>query len=140
MAVINPNISVNTQYSKIDDKDFRVEWFSGTGSGGQHRNKRKNCCRLIHLPTGLSETKQGKHRASNYKQAKSSLIERLRNNEQSDIMSKISNERKKQVGSGMRGDKIRTYRFKDNLVFDHVLNSQARCDKVMKGYFELLWK
>ena len=37
----------------LTKKDFRLEWFSGTGKGGQHRNKHQNCCRIIHIETGL---------------------------------------------------------------------------------------
>lgn len=37
----------------LTKKDFRIEWYSGTGAGGQHRNKHMNCCRIIHIETGL---------------------------------------------------------------------------------------
>jgi len=37
----------------LTKKDFRIEWFSGSGAGGQHRNKHQNCCRIIHIETGL---------------------------------------------------------------------------------------
>ncbi len=48
--------------------------------------------------------------------------------------------RKAQVGSGMRGDKRRTYRFQDNTVADHVTGCSARCSDVMRGGFDRLWK
>jgi protein subunit release factor A len=51
----------------------------------------------------------------------------------------VAANRKQQVGSGMRGDKMRTYRFQDNTVTDHETGKTAQCDKVMKGRFELLW-
>jgi peptide chain release factor 1 len=47
--------------------------------------------------------------------------------------------RKNQVGSGMRGDKIRTYRFQDNKVTDHLTSKSARCSEVLNGKFDLLW-
>lgn len=47
--------------------------------------------------------------------------------------------RKNQVGSGERGDKIRTYRFQDNTVKDHQTGKQAACDRVMAGNFQLVW-
>lgn len=52
----------------------------------------------------------------------------------------LAKDRKEQVGSGMRGDKIRTYRFQDNTVTDHLTGKTAQVDKVMKGRFDLLWR
>lgn len=51
----------------------------------------------------------------------------------------IAQDRKAQVGSGMRGDKIRTYRFQDDRVQDHVSNKTASVKKVLAGNFDLLW-
>ena len=65
VAVIDPSISTDTSYTQIDDSDFSVEWFSGTGKGGQHRNKKKNSCKMTHIPTGIMETRQGRKRESN---------------------------------------------------------------------------
>jgi protein subunit release factor A len=53
--------------------------------------------------------------------------------------STIASDRKQQVCSGQRGDKVRTYRFQDNVVKDHNSGKQAPCDKVMLGKFDLLW-
>lgn len=51
----------------------------------------------------------------------------------------MSSDRKAQVGSGMRGDKIRTYRFQDDSVKDHQTGKSAKCSKVLAGYFDLMW-
>ena len=51
----------------------------------------------------------------------------------------IASDRKQQVGSGMRGDKIRTYRFQDDVVKDHLTGSSASVKKVLAGNFDLLW-
>jgi len=52
----------------------------------------------------------------------------------------IAIDRKQQVGSGMRGDKIRTYRFQDDVVQDHATGKRASVSKVLRGYFDQLWK
>ena len=54
----------------LTKKDFRVDWFSGTGGGGQYRNKHQNCCRITHIETGLVATGQShRERPSNQKEA-----------------------------------------------------------------------
>jgi len=123
----------------LDDNHFRIEWFSGTGKGGQHRNKKKNSCRMIHIPTGISEARQGRQRKSNLRDAKQALLARLKQSGNQLSHDKISDIRKNQVGSGMRGDKIRTYRFQDNQVVDHQSGSKTTCTKILKGHFNLLW-
>ncbi len=60
--------------------------------------------------------------------------------QKNDLHNNLAIVRKNQVGSGMRGDKIRTYRFQDDRVHDHRSNKKARCSKIMKGHFDLLWK
>lgn len=55
-------------------KDFRIDWFSGTGAGGQYRNKHMNCCRITHIETGLRATGQSnRDRPSNQREAFSKL-------------------------------------------------------------------
>lgn len=62
----------------LTKKDFRIEWFSGTGGGGQHRNKHQNCCRIIHLATGLrvQETRH-RERVANQRSAFTKLAKLL---------------------------------------------------------------
>lgn len=139
VAVIDPNIQVDKRFSRVDDNSFTVEWFSGTGKGGQHRNKRQNCCRVIHTPTGISESRQGRKREANLRDAKQALLSRLKNSSNQLTQDQISRVRKNQVGSGMRSDKIRTYRFQDNIVTDHQSGLKKTCSKILKGHFDLLW-
>lgn len=139
--MLNPSvIDDNKDYQKISDEYFRVEWFSGTGKGGQHRNRHCNSCRLIHIPTGLVETRQGRERKTNLKQAKDSLLTTLQQKQYNHRSKQSAKIAKNQRGSGMRGDKIRTYRFQDDQVVDHQTGKTARASKVMKGKFDLLWK
>jgi peptide chain release factor 1 len=59
----------------LTKKDFEVQWFSGTGAGGQHRNKHQNCCRLYHPDSGVRTTGQSnRDRVANQKEAFNSLI------------------------------------------------------------------
>lgn len=140
VAVIDPNTPTDKRYTLTDDKHFTIEWFSGTGKGGQHRNKKKNSCRVIHKPTGISEARQGRKRVSNLRDAKRALLVRLRNSGTDFSHNQIAHIRRNQVGSGMRGDKIRTYRFQDNKVHDHQSGLTTTCSKILKGHFDLLWR
>lgn len=139
VAVIDDNFQTDKRYTQREDHDFYIEWFSGTGKGGQHRNKHQNSCRYYHLPTGLVETRQGRSRENNLSDAKAALLQKLdlANNEH--VHNIIAADRKTQIGSGMRGDKIRTYRFQDDTVNDHLTNQRSTCKLIMRGNFNLLW-
>lgn len=139
--MINPDDknTLGTEAAKRRDGDYRVEWFSGTGCGGQYRNKHQNSCRLIHIPTGIEKVAQTRSRTSSLDQAQKALDTILDNMEKKQLSDRQASIRKEQVGSGERGDKIRTYRFQDNVVTDHGTGRTAPCDQVMKGKFNLLW-
>jgi len=62
----------------LTKNDFKIEWYSGSGAGGQHRNKHKNCCRITHLESGFVERGTGsKSRVSNQKEAFIKLANRV---------------------------------------------------------------
>ena len=62
----------------LTKKDFRLEWYSGTGAGGQHRNKHQNCCRIIHIDTGFVERGTShRDRPSNQREAFTKLSDRV---------------------------------------------------------------
>lgn len=128
------------RFSARSPSDFQIEWYSGTGAGGQHRNKHQNSCRLTHLPTGIVQTAQCRSRENSLNEARQSLMVTLDNLGNTLLASQQASDRKAQVGTGMRGDKVRTYRFQDNTVTDHVTGKTAPCDKVMKGKIDLLWR
>ena len=121
--------------------DFRIEWFSGTGSGGQHRNKHQNCCRLVHKATGRLWTGQtSRDRLSNQREALAAARRQIAEETVAIAAGARQSARKDQIGSGMRGDKRRTYRFQDDNVKDDITGKSARCTDVLeKGRFELLW-
>lgn len=135
VAIIDPAVPV----FEIKDSDFKIEWFSGTGAGGQHRNKHQNSCRVIHIPTGKISTAQCRSRINSEEEAKSALLEQLANDARYRRAIEIAKDRKTQVGSGMRGDKVRTYRFQDDVVKDHRTEKSASVRHVLRGNFDLLW-
>lgn len=124
---------------RYNNTDFKVEWYSGTGAGGQHRNKHQNSCRITHLSTGLVVTAQCRSRLNSQEQAMNAILCKLKSNALSEHKIALAQDRKQQVGSGMRGDKIRTYRFQDDVVKDHITGKNASVNKVLKGNFDLMW-
>lgn len=136
VAVLDP---LERKQVVFNDRDFKIEWYSGTGCGGQNRNKVQSSCRITHIPSGLVRTAQTRSRENSLKLAKDAILVALgTQNEKEQNLSRAEN-RRNQVGSGERGDKIRTYRFQDNIVKDHQTGRTAPCDRVLSGHFELMW-
>lgn len=134
------NESSSVKSTTLLKTDLKIEWYSGTGKGGQHRNKHQNSCRITHIPTGIIATAQCRSRQNSYDEALSTIQERVDKQQNNQYNNTISSDRKLQVGSGMRGDKIRTYRFQDDSVQDHLTGKRATCSQIFKGNLDLLWK
>jgi peptide chain release factor 1 len=123
---------------EFNDKDFRIEWYSGTGCGGQNRNKVKSSCRLTHIPTGIVQTSQTRSRENSYALAREAIEKEVTKQSHGNTQQAVSLDRKQQVGSGMRGDKIRTYREQDGIVTDHRSNMKVSLKLIEQGRLELL--
>ena len=120
---------------EINDADLRTDVFRASGAGGQHVNKTDSAVRLTHIPTGVvvsmqDEKSQHKNRAKAMKILRSRLYEMERQRAQSER----SAERKGQVGSGDRSERIRTYNFPQGRVTDHRINlTLYKLDQILTG-------
>jgi len=122
--------------AKFDPADVRLEWFSGTGAGGQHRNKHQNSCRAFHVPTGLSAKAECRSRQNSEAVALAELERRVKARLGEGLLGEEAVERRQQVGSGMRGDKVRTYRLQDDMVTDHRTDRRTTWRKMERGDFD----
>jgi peptide chain release factor 1 len=124
----------------IKPEDLRVDIFHSGGAGGQHVNKVATAVRITHLPTGIVSTCQderSQHR--NKTKAMSVLRARLLDIEQRKQEERITTQRRSQVGTGDRAEKIRTYNFPQDRVTDHRISLTARnLPRIMEGELDEL--
>ncbi len=129
----------------IDPNDLRIDVFRASGAGGQHVNTTDSAVRITHEPSGIvvscqDERSQIKNKEKAMKLLKSKLLEKkIREQEE-----EIAADRKLQVGSGDRSERIRTYNFPQNRVTDHRINYTSHSlDKFLEGeiddLLEALW-
>jgi peptide chain release factor 1 len=120
---------------KIDDKELQIDVMRAGGAGGQHVNKTESAVRITHLPTGIvvkmqDERSQFKNKAKAMKILRSRLYEAQR-----EALANVrAADRKSQVGSGDRSERIRTYNFPQGRVSDHRINlTLYKIDEVING-------
>ncbi len=123
---------------EIDPADVEMQVFRSSGAGGQHINKTSSAVRLIHKPTGMVvECQQERSQFQNREKAMRLLASRLYEQEREKVEGAYAADRKSQVGSGMRNERIRTYNFPQGRLTDHRVNlTLYKLDAVMNGDLE----
>jgi len=121
----------------INEKD--IEWTTcrGSGAGGQHRNRTESAVQMTHIPTGLRvrmENERSQHQ--NKELAFRVLAARIHERQMNESSASRDKVRKNQVGSGMRGDKIRTIRQQDGVVTDHNSGNKIKYKDYVRGIWE----
>ncbi len=122
----------------VNESDLRIDVYRASGAGGQHVNKTESAVRITHLPSGIvvamqEERSQHKNRAKAMKILRAKLYEGQR----AQAHSERAADRKAQVGTGDRSERIRTYNFPQGRVSDHRINlTLYKIDRVMQGEFD----
>ena len=126
---------------EINPKDIRIDTFSASGPGGQHVNRTQSAIRITHNPTGIVVTCQDeKSQHKNKDKAMKILKARLYDHEKNMQHDSLASQRKSQVGTGERSEKIRTYNFPQNRVTDHRISGKNfNLETILDGNLENLY-
>lgn len=116
VAVLDPD---KPSSYKLDESDVEIRASRGSGPGGQNRNKTDSCITVVHRPTGTTVRVDMRSQHQSKELALRILAARLAEEASERHQAQRDHSRRQQVGSGMRGDKVRTYRTQDDRVTDH---------------------
>jgi peptide chain release factor 1 len=119
----------------IDERDLRIDTFRSQGAGGQHVNTTDSAVRIVHVPTGIIvEMQEERSQHKNRDKAMKVLRTRIYDAERQRLAYERAADRKSQVGSGDRSERIRTYNFPQGRVSDHRINlTLYKLDEVVRG-------
>ena len=119
---------------EINESDLRIDTYRASGAGGQHVNKTDSAVRITHIPTGVVLTSSEKSQHENRRKAMKNLKAKLYDVQRQALDTARADQRKSQVGSGDRSERIRTYNFPQARVTDHRINlTLYTLPKVMEG-------
>ena len=124
----------------IDPRDLDESFTRGSGKGGQHRNKTDTCVVLRHRPSGISvRVDGGRSQHVNRQTAMGVLRARLKAEQDGRATEGRNASRRRQVGSGMRGDKVRTVAVQRDSVTDHNTGRSTKAKSYLRGRLRDLW-
>ena len=125
---------------KLSEREIMIFTKKASGPGGQHVNKTESCVIMRHLPIGIEAKASSKSQHQNKRTAREMLEIRVKKFYDDQNFEALNKQREKDRGSGMRGDKVRTYRERDDIVTDHRSEIKMRLKDVRIGKLEPLWR
>lgn len=126
---------------KINPRDLKMDVYKSSGPGGQYVNKRETAVRITHLPTGIIVASQTERNLLQNKENALAILEaKILEMKEKKEMEKLGSERKKQIGTAERAEKIRTYNFPQDRITDHrIKKSFHNIEKIMAGNLDSLF-
>jgi len=140
VAVLDDEYFADSKYSLREDQHYFFELFKSTGCGGQKKNKTLSAIKCIHLPTGTKQERDSRSQSKNKIEARAAVDKILDSMASGAAQANQNSERYDMVGSGMRGDKVKTYRFQENIIIDHASDKKFNLKQVLRGNMDKFWK